>query len=104
MQRKAFRFKLNAGQKEEYKKRHDSLWIELEILLKTAGVKDYSIFFDKNDNTLFGILSIDNLANLDDLPNHPIIKKWWDYMADIMEVNPDNSPKSISLEEVFYLK
>ena len=31
------------------------------------------------------------------------IKKWWKYMADIMETNPDNSPVSIPLEEVFYL-
>ena len=104
MQRKAFRFKLNAGQKEEYQKRHNPIWTDLEVLLKSAGVQDYSIFFDETDNTLFGVFSIENLENLDDLPNHDIMKKWWKYMADIMEVNPDNSPKSISLEEVFYLK
>lgn len=104
MQRKAFKFKLNAGQKEEYKKRHDELWPELESLLKSAGIQDYSIFFDESTNSLFGVLNIENSENLDDLPNHPIMKKWWDYMADIMEVNPNNSPKSIDLEEVFYLK
>ena len=104
MQRKAFRFKLNAGQKAEYQKRHNPIWADLEVLLKSAGVQDYSIFFDETDDTLFGVLSIENPENLDDLPNHDIMKKWWKYMADIMEVNPDNSPKSISLEEVFYLK
>jgi L-rhamnose mutarotase len=104
MIRKAFKFKLNAGQKEEYKKRHDELWPELENLLKNAGIQDYSIFFDETTDSLFGILSIENPENLDDLPNHPIMKKWWDYMADIMEVNPNNSPKSIDLEEVFYMK
>lgn len=104
MTRKAFKFKLNAGQKEEYKKRHDELWPELENLLKASGIQDYSIFFDESKNSLFGILSIENPENLDDLPNHPIMKKWWDYMADIMEVNPNNSPKSLNLEEVFYLK
>ena len=32
------------------------------------------------------------------------VEKWWDYMADIMAVNPDNSPVSIPLEEVFYME
>lgn len=31
------------------------------------------------------------------------VQKWWDYMADIMEVNPDNSPVSIPLPEVFHM-
>ena len=30
-------------------------------------------------------------------------RKWWDYMADIMETNPDNSPVAIDLHEVFHL-
>jgi L-rhamnose mutarotase len=42
--------------------------------------------------------------NLDDLPNHPVMKKWWAYMKDIMETNPDNSPLSIPLKNVFHLK
>ncbi|MES2796258.1 MAG: L-rhamnose mutarotase [Bacteroidota bacterium] len=104
MIRKAFKFKLNPGQKEEYKKRHEELWPELENLLKSAGIQDYSIFFDEATDSLFGILSIENPENLDDLPKHPIMQKWWDYMADIMEVNSDNSPKSIDLEKVFYMK
>ncbi len=104
MLRKAFKFKLNTGQKEEYKKRHDHLWPELEKLLKSAGIQDYSIFFDETTDSLFGVLTIENPENLDDLPNHPIMKKWWAYMADIMEVNEDNSPKSVSLKDVFYMK
>ena len=38
-----------------------------------------------------------------DLGNTEIVQKWWDYMADIMEVNPDNSPVSIPLPEVFHM-
>ena len=32
-----------------------------------------------------------------------INRKWWDFMADIMETNPDNSPVSIDLQKVFHL-
>jgi len=38
-----------------------------------------------------------------DLPNHPIVKKWWAYMGPLMEVNADNSPKCGNLGEVFHL-
>jgi L-rhamnose mutarotase len=31
------------------------------------------------------------------------MKKWWAYMKNIMESNPDNSPVSVPLEEVFYM-
>jgi L-rhamnose mutarotase len=37
------------------------------------------------------------------LGQHAIVKKWWTYMADIMDTNPDNSPVSIPLHEVFHM-
>lgn len=104
MQRVAFKMKLFRGQEEEYKKRHDKLWPDLEELLHQNGIRDYSIFLDETTNDLFGVLLIDNPANLDDLPAHPVMKKWWAYMKDIMESNPDNSPVSIPLKEVFYMQ
>ena len=33
----------------------------------------------------------------------PIVRKWWEHMADIMEVNPDNSPQVTPLKEVFHM-
>ena len=96
--------KLNPGQEAEYKRRHDALWPELEQLLKETGISNYSIFLDESTLDLFGVLDIENPAKMDDLPKHPIMKKWWAYMADIMKVNEDNSPKSTSLKEVFYMK
>lgn len=95
---------LNPGQEAEYKRRHDALWPELEQLLKETGISNYSIFLDESTLELFGVLDIENPENMDELPKHPIMKKWWAYMADIMEVNEDNSPKSTSLKEVFYMK
>ena len=104
MQRVAFKMKLFKGCEEEYKKRHDALWPELVSLLKQAGIKDYSIFLDEESNVLFGYLTIEDETKLDDLPNAPVMKKWWAYMKDIMETNEDNSPINIPLKEVFYLK
>jgi len=103
MQRVAFKMKLFKGSEEEYKRRHDALWPELKTLLKQAGIKDYSIFLDEETNALFGYLTISNIAQLDELPKHPVMQKWWAYMKDIMETNEDNSPVNISLKEVFYL-
>ena len=103
MSRVAFRMKLFKGCEEEYKRRHDELWPELETLLKGAGIKDYSIFLDDETHILFGYLTIDDAVKLDALPQHPVMQKWWAYMKDIMETNEDNSPVNIPLKEVFYL-
>lgn len=104
MNRIAFKMKLYAGQTAEYKRRHDQLWPEMKQLLKQTGIEDYSIFLDEETSYLFGVLKISNPDAMNDLPNHPIMKKWWAYMKDIMESNPDNSPLSIPLKEVFYLE
>lgn len=103
MQRLAFKMKLNKGQKEEYIKRHNEIWPELKELLKQNDVSEYSIFFDEETHTLFAFQKISGNSGSQDLSDNEIVKKWWDYMADIMEVNPDNSPISTPLEEVFYL-
>ena len=94
---------LHRGQAEEYKRRHDELWDELRDLLKSVGIQDYSIFLDEETYALFGVLTIENPALLDELPKHKIMQKWWKYMSDIMESNKDNSPVAVSLKEVFYL-
>ncbi|MDB5249747.1 MAG: rhaM [Segetibacter sp.] len=103
MYRIAFKMQLYKGFEEEYKKRHDALWPELQSLLKEAGISDYSIFLDETTNNLFGVMKADDPAKLDDLPATAVMQKWWKYMADIMEANPDNSPVQIPLKEVFYL-
>lgn len=104
MQRIAFKMYLNQGQKEEYKKRHDQIWPELKKLLKDAGVSEYSIFLDDETNTLFAFQKVSSEGGSQDLGQTEIVKKWWKFMADIMKTNPDNSPVSVTLEEVFYLE
>ena len=104
MKRLAFKMHLKKGQKAEYKKRHDEIWPELKQLLKEAGIGDYSIFLDEETHTLFAVQKVAGDAGSQDLASNPIVRKWWDYMADIMEVNPDNSPVNTPLPEVFYLE
>ena len=104
MKRVAFKMYLNEGQKAEYKKRHSEIWPELRKVLKDAGISEYSIFLDEETNTLFAFQKITGDKGSQNLGENEIIKKWWKYMADIMKVNPDNSPVTTELEEVFYLK
>jgi L-rhamnose mutarotase len=103
MKRYAFKMKLKPGFKNEYKKRHDEIWPELKKLLYNAGIRDYSIFLDEETNTLFAVQKVVGESGSQDLGQTEIVQKWWAYMADIMDTNPDNSPVSISLEEVFHM-
>lgn len=104
MKRLAFKMFLNPGQKEEYKKRHDEIWLELKKLLKEAGVSEYSIFLDEESGYLFAFQKVDGEGGSQDLGQNEIVQKWWKYMSDIMKTNPDNSPVSVPLEEVFYME
>ncbi|WP_319590776.1 L-rhamnose mutarotase [uncultured Draconibacterium sp.] len=104
MQRLAFKMILNEGQKEEYKRRHDEIWPELKQLLKDAGVSEYSIFLDEETNTLFAFQKVSGEGSSQDLGQTAIVQKWWAYMKDIMKTNPDNSPVSVPLDEVFYME
>jgi L-rhamnose mutarotase len=103
MARIAFKMKLFKGCEAEYKKRHDELWPDLEQLLKASGISEYAIFLDETSNSLFAVLNAADPGSLDNLPAHPVMQRWWKYMGDIMETNPDSSPVSIPLKEVFYL-
>ena len=91
------------GYEAEYKKRHDEIWPELARALKDAGVADYSIFFEASSNKLFAVLRRANDHNMDGLPLDPVVKKWWGFMADIMETNPDHSPLTNDLALLFHL-
>lgn len=103
MIRNAFKMKLKPGCVEEYKKRHDEIWSELVKAHSGVGISDYSIYFDEETLILFAFqrLSDDNTA--DSLKNLTIVKIWWDYMADLMEVYPNNMPIFRPLREVFHM-
>lgn len=100
---KGFKMKLYEGQAAEYEKRHNQLWPEMKEMIHQYGGKNYSIFWDKDTNPLFGYIEIEDPALWAKSADTPINRKWWDFMADIMETNPDNSPVCIDLEPVFHL-
>ena len=103
MKREAFKMFLKPGFEKEYERRHAEIWPELKQMLSDNGVYDYSIYWDKDTNILFACQKTKGEASSQDMGTNPIVQKWWDYMADIMETNPDNSPVSIPLPEMFHM-
>lgn len=103
MEKIAFVMTLKPGFEAEYKKRHDEIWPELSDELHRAGISDYSIYLHQESLKLFAVLKRTKNHAMDELPHTVVIKKWWAYMADIMETNPDNSPVVEPLIQVFHL-
>jgi L-rhamnose mutarotase len=95
--------KLKPGHEEEYRRRHDAIWPELKRELRAAGISDYSIYLDRRTATLFAVQMLADDHTTEALTKLPVMRKWWDYMADLMETNPDKSPVCFPLEEVFHM-
>ena len=100
---KGFKMKLYDGMEEEYEKRHNELWDEMKDMIHQYGGKNYTIFLDKETNILFGYIEIESEELWAASAETEICKKWWAFMADIMETNPDNSPVSVDLKNIFHL-
>ena len=104
MIRKSFKMFLNPGMEEEYTRRHNELWPEMREMIHAHGGHNYSIYLDRETNVLYGYIEIEDEALWAKSADTPINRKWWDYMADIMKVNADNSPVSVDLTPVFWLE
>ena len=104
MEKYAFRMQLNPGMQDEYIRRHHAIWPELVDLLREAGISDYSIHLDAQTNALFGVLWRTSDHGMDRLPEHPVMRRWWAHMADIMETTGDNAPLAIPLRTVFQME
>ncbi len=102
-ERIAFRMKVHPGRIAEYKKRHDELWPEMIEALHAAGVSDYSIWHDPETDYLFGTLVRTDDHTMADLPRTEANKRWWKFMADIMDYNADGTPHVVGLDRVFQL-
>jgi L-rhamnose mutarotase len=94
---------VQAGHEAEYARRHQPIWPELEAVLKAHGVHNYSIFLDAETRQLFGYVEIEDEARWAAIAQTPECRKWWAHMRDIMPSNPDNSPVSRELKQVFHL-
>ena len=103
MIRKAFVMSVHAGQEKEYERRHRPIWPELEAVLKKHGVHNYSIFLHPETRQLLGYVEIEDQARWNAIAQTPECRKWWAHMKDLMPSNPDHSPKSLELREVFHI-
>jgi len=101
--RKAFVMSVNAGEEAEYEKRHRHIWPELEAVLKQHGVVSYSIFLLPRTRQLFAYVEFRDQEQWDAVAQTVACKRWWAYMKDVMPTNPDNSPVSTELQEVFHI-
>jgi L-rhamnose mutarotase len=103
LEKYAFKMKLIPGMAAEYKRRHDAIWPELVALLKDAGISDYSIHLDEETGILFGVLWRRNDHGMDALPDHPLMRRWWEMMRDVMKTKPDGEPVAIPLRTMFHM-
>ena len=103
MVRKGFKMKLYPGMEAEYEKRHNELWPQMRDMIHEYGGKNYTIFLDRETLVLYEYIEVEDPAKWDESADTAINRKWWDFMADIMGTNPDNSPVAVDLHEVFHL-
>lgn len=104
MIRKAFLMTLKPGNQDEYERRHDQIWPELQQVLRAHGVHNYSIFLDRNTDRLFAYAEIDSEELWRRIAGAQVCRRWWAYMKDLMLTNADNSPEVVDLVEVFHLE
>ena len=104
MIRKAFRMYVNPDAHAEYERRHQPIWEELETTLKDHGVTSYSIFLEPESNQLFAYAEIESEELWAAIADTDVCKRWWAHMTDLMPTNPDNSPVSNGLLEVFHIQ
>jgi len=99
----AFRMKLHKGHEAEYERRHNEIWPELSAALHNAGIRDYTIWLDRETGYLFALMHLTENHSLKQLAQLPIMRKWWRHMAELMESNDDFSPVVKQLDQVFHM-
>jgi len=104
MIRRSFRMTLKEGKLQEYKKKHDEVWTEVSEILTSSGVTNYSIYYDKKDNTLIEYMELTDNNTFDQMEDLETIKKWNIYMKDLLvtKSEEDASPVVNELLEIFH--
>lgn len=103
MEQVAFLMHLKKGNEAEYRRRHDEIWPELKAALSDAGICDYSIFLDEPTGNLFAVLRLKPDNTRETLPGLPVMRRWWDYMGDLMDVDTTNKPIERALVPMFHM-
>jgi L-rhamnose mutarotase len=102
--RKAFVMSVNPGQEAKYEARHSPIWPELERTLKDHGVHTYTIFLHPETRQLFAYVEYEDQARWDAVAGTPVCRRWWRHMREMMPSNPDDSPVSEEMREVFHIE
>jgi L-rhamnose mutarotase len=104
MLRKAFRMSVHPDRHEEYIRRHNPIWRELEDALLAHGVRSYSIYLDPQTSDLFGYAEIESEERWQAIAATEVCRRWWRHMREMMPCNPDDSPTARDLREVFHIE
>ena len=104
MIRKAFRMSVHRDQHGEYERRHNPIWRELHDTLIEHGVSTYSIYLDPVTSELFAYAEIDSEERWKAIASTQVCRRWWSHMRALMPSNPDESPVSRELREVFHIE
>ncbi len=105
IERYAWKATVKEGKLAEYKRRHDNIWPEMKELLKSAGIRNYTIW--NVGNELFGYYEcekgIDFAAKTQ--AESEIVDRWNEYMKDVMtmEMDPETGAQP-KLTQVFFLE
>jgi L-rhamnose mutarotase len=102
--RRAFRMSVHTGRQDEYARRHQPIWPELKDALLAHGVRTYSIFLDPLTNDLFAYVEFDSEERWAAVAGTDVCRRWWRYMHELMPSQPDQSPVSRTLDEVFHIE
>jgi L-rhamnose mutarotase len=95
---------VHAGQEAEYERRHRPIWKELEDVLLAHGALTYSIYLDAETRDLFGYVELESEERWRAVADTDVCRRWWRHMREIMPANPDASPVSRELREVFHIE
>ncbi len=102
MERYAWKARLLQGKKEEYIRRHDAIWPQMEDVLREAGICNYSIWLTGDE--LFGYYECEKgVAHaVKTQAESETVARWNEYMKDVMvmDADPDTGAQP-KLEQVF---
>jgi L-rhamnose mutarotase len=105
MVRKAFIIQAKEGMAEEYERRHNPIWSDLEAEIRSVGIRNYSIFLHEPTRYLFCYFEVEDPEKLALLASSPVCQRWWAYMTEALEVSDPSAKKGWEeeLRQVFHL-
>jgi len=83
-------FALKPGTQEEYKKRHDEIWPEMQEMIIKSGIKNYTIW-NLGERLIEYYECDDPEYAAKVIKGNPVKVRWDKFMSDILVLNEDGS-------------